>query len=117
MNSNTQKPNLMTRITNMFLETYRTSYEMMKIGMKSLLPTPGVTGWSTKHKYHDQINDCKSMRQMRKDWGHPEDIGDRRFIRYQSRFVKRKNSFGNNAQELTQTKKTNWKKYTHYLVA
>jgi len=83
-------------IFSSFQSALSKSFQMMMAGLPGQLPIAGATGFHTKDKHTDQRNNCKSMRQMRKDWGHnADDIGSRRFVRNVIKHIKRKNSYCN----------------------
>lgn len=84
-------------IFSSFRSALSRSFQMMMAGFPGQLPIAGATGFHTREKHIDQRTSCKSMRQMRTDWGHNIDnIGARRFIRNLMRYDKRKNSYCNN---------------------
>ena len=105
MNANNQNPTSLFSTIGATLAKWRnSSYAMMMSGFKSSMPMPGATGIIFKSSRKQQNDTDKSKRVMRFErGGQPEAIGDRRFIRYANRALKRKNSFGNNAVKLARS--------------
>lgn len=95
--------NTLTKSGSNFFDKIKTfvNDSMYHLALKGgSVPLPGATGASVNLTHQEQVNTDKSKRMMRSERGsQSESIGDRRFIRYANRALKRKNSFCNDAEK------------------